>query len=129
MSPENFIYWLKGYFEISQHSGESKTLNEKQVEEIQNHLNLVLTKVTPELSQPKDPQVTLPFPVDFAPVDFGQVYCCSTTDIPQITTQTIGGINEPTFLEQWKLDEESKKNYSKKIQPYYKSNREPGRAC
>lgn len=128
MSPENFVYWLKGYFEISQHSDGVRTLNEKQIEEIQNHLNLVLTKVTPEISQPKDPQVTLPFPIDFS-----QVYC-STSDIPQIITQTLGeiktcGVNEPTFLEQWKIDEESKKNYSKKVQPYYNSSREPGRAC
>ena len=49
MSPENFVYWLKGYFEVSQHSDSPKTLNEKQVEEIQNHLNLALSKVTHEL--------------------------------------------------------------------------------
>ena len=103
MSPENFVYWLKGYFEVSQHSDSPKTLNEKQVEEIQNHLNLALTKVTTELSSPKDSEVITPHP-------------------------TICGVGEQTFLEQWKIDEEKRKK-QKKTQPYFNPNREPGRAC
>lgn len=37
MKSESFVYWLQGFFEIS----ESKELNEKQVQIIKNHLNLV----------------------------------------------------------------------------------------
>jgi len=37
MKSESFVYWLQGYFEIS----EAKELNEKQIEIIKNHLNLV----------------------------------------------------------------------------------------
>jgi len=37
MTPENFAYWLQGFFEIS----ESNHLSEKQVLMIKNHLNLV----------------------------------------------------------------------------------------
>lgn len=128
MNPENFVYWLKGYFEVSQHSDGPKTLNEKQVEEIQNHLNLVLTKVTPELSLLKDTEViTLTHPTIFP-----QVYC-GTTDFSQLLSGPIGevktcGVGEPTFLEQFKIDEVERKK-QKKTQPYSNSNREPGRAC
>lgn len=39
MTPREFAFWLQGYFEIA---GENKkTLDEKQVEIIKNHLNLV----------------------------------------------------------------------------------------
>ncbi len=42
MTPENFVYWLQGFLEIS----ETKTLSEKQVQMIRNHICLVLRKVT-----------------------------------------------------------------------------------
>lgn len=44
MSPENFIYWLQGYFEISG----NKKLNESQVQVIKDHLKLVFDKQTPD---------------------------------------------------------------------------------
>lgn len=37
MKPVEFVYWLQGYFELS----EDKTLTEKQVTTIKNHLALV----------------------------------------------------------------------------------------
>jgi len=40
MTPENFCYWLQGYFEIS----DSKELTEKQINVIQSHLHLVFNK-------------------------------------------------------------------------------------
>jgi hypothetical protein len=44
MTPENFCYWLKGFFEL-----QSPTeLTETQVAQIRDHLNLVFLKVTPE---------------------------------------------------------------------------------
>ena len=47
MKPESFIYWLHGYFEIS----ESNTLSEKQVQVIKDHLDLCFNKVTPDRSK------------------------------------------------------------------------------
>jgi len=44
MTPENFTYWLQGFFEIS----ESKMLSSKQTQIIKDHLALVFNKVTPD---------------------------------------------------------------------------------
>ena len=57
MTPDQFVFWLKGYFEISQHSNVENSLNEKQIQEIKNHLDLVLTKVTLGIAQ--EPQKIL----------------------------------------------------------------------
>lgn len=46
MTPENFCYWLQGYFEIS----DSDSLNDHQIQEVKNHLALVLNKKTPDTS-------------------------------------------------------------------------------
>ena len=40
----SFTYWLQGFFEIS----DAKKLDEKQVQVIKDHLNLVFNKVTPD---------------------------------------------------------------------------------
>jgi hypothetical protein len=44
MDAVSFAYWLKGFFEIS----DAKTVDEKQVQIIKDHLNLVFNKVTPD---------------------------------------------------------------------------------
>lgn len=45
MYSQDFCFWLQGYFEIS----EATELNEKQVEIIKNHLNLVFVhEIDPE---------------------------------------------------------------------------------
>ena len=43
MSPENLMYWLNGFFELSG----ATTLNEEQVKILKEHLGLVVKKVTP----------------------------------------------------------------------------------
>lgn len=43
MTTQNFCYWLQGFFEIA----EPKFLDEKQIQIIKNHLNLVFEKITP----------------------------------------------------------------------------------
>lgn len=116
MTPENFVYWLKGYFEVSQHLDGPKTLNEKQVEEIQNHLKLVMTKVTPDLSAVKDTQVVIP-----QQTIFPQFYC-STADFSQMLSGPISeviacGVGGPTFLDQFKIDEEERKKLSPILAP------------
>ena len=45
MSPENFVYWLQGYFELTHSDG----LSREQVKIVKEHIGLVLTKVTPEV--------------------------------------------------------------------------------
>ena len=45
MDSTNFCYWLKGFFEISR----ADSLTPDQIQEIKNHLNLVFTKITPDL--------------------------------------------------------------------------------
>lgn len=37
MTPQEFCYWLQGFFELS----DAKILTEQQVKTIENHLNLV----------------------------------------------------------------------------------------
>jgi hypothetical protein len=48
MTPENFCYWLQGYFELYG----PKTLDEKETRIVWDHLNLVFNKVTPDRSGP-----------------------------------------------------------------------------
>ena len=43
MTPEQFVYWLQGFFEISD---EAPGLSEKQAEVVREHLQLVFEKVT-----------------------------------------------------------------------------------
>lgn len=42
MTERDFIYWLQGYLEMSG----AKSLDEKQVQIIKDHIGLVLNKVT-----------------------------------------------------------------------------------
>jgi len=44
VTPEQFVYWLQGFVEIS---GKTE-LDATQLKIVQDHLDLVLTKVTPE---------------------------------------------------------------------------------
>lgn len=46
MSPENFVFWLQGFFEI----GGGENLSPEQVQVIKDHLALVFNKVTPNRS-------------------------------------------------------------------------------
>lgn len=41
MKPEHFVYWLQGFFEIS----DSETLSKEQVAKIKRHLNLVFKHI------------------------------------------------------------------------------------
>ncbi len=43
MTPENFVYWMQGFLEI----GKPTSINAEQIEEIKNHIALVLLKETP----------------------------------------------------------------------------------
>jgi hypothetical protein len=49
MTPENFVYWLQGYFELSRRGtvDGNITLDSTQVKIIEDHLKLTFNKVTP----------------------------------------------------------------------------------
>lgn len=49
MSSESFVYWLQGYFEIA----DPKSLGEKEIQIIKDHLALVLKKETPNRNESK----------------------------------------------------------------------------
>lgn len=50
MTPEQFCYWLQGFFELS----ENNELTDKQIAIIQDHLGLVFEKVTPDRTDCKE---------------------------------------------------------------------------
>lgn len=47
MSPENFCYWLQGYFEIVKHIDHREGLSKEAVQVIEDHLKEVFDKRTP----------------------------------------------------------------------------------
>lgn len=52
MTPEQFVYWLQGFVEVAKpetwHRGDFSQHETDVWKEIKNHLDLVLTKVSPE---------------------------------------------------------------------------------
>jgi len=46
MTPENFCFWIQGFFELKEETG----LTERQEQVIKDHLQLVFSKETPERS-------------------------------------------------------------------------------
>jgi hypothetical protein len=54
MNAQNFAYWLRGYMEISQAGNKNLALNEDQVKCINDHLDLVMTKKTPDRSEQQE---------------------------------------------------------------------------
>jgi hypothetical protein len=54
MEPINFVYWLQGYLEISG----GKPLNAEQVKIVQDHIELVLEKKTPNRVIMPNPDIT-----------------------------------------------------------------------
>ncbi len=50
MTPENFAYWLQGFFEITTAGGAAPALNAEQTEIVRRHLNMVfLHAIDPSL--------------------------------------------------------------------------------
>ena len=45
MTAEMFVYWLQGFMEIAN----PETITKEQIQEIRNHISLVLHKVTPQV--------------------------------------------------------------------------------
>ena len=113
MEKDNFIFWLQGFFELS----EAKELTEKQVQIIKDHLKLVFEKVTPDRSTDNqlkiDPKIFQPGYVpwldpykQYRDPDFGkmEITCdvkhqqptCFTCSLSPEST-IIGGFNPDKF--------------------------------
>ena len=54
MKPRDFCYWLQGHLEIDAPNGVSE-LSREQVQVIQDHLDLVFKKVTPDRKKVAEP--------------------------------------------------------------------------
>lgn len=73
MNERDFIYWLNGFLELSG----ATTLDERQVQEIRNHISLVMQKQTP-----------------FIPITITPAVVPDQTpwwELPQVTCETDGG--------------------------------------
>lgn len=71
MEAIQFVYWLQGALEL----GQRKELSEAQVKIIQDHLNLVLNKVTPSYNLPKlAPSIGIK-PFDVSNFQLGTAVC------------------------------------------------------
>lgn len=66
MEALHFAFWMQGALELSQ----LKELNAQQVVIVQDHLNLVLNKVTPKYNAPQMPKIGIT-PGQGTPFDFG----------------------------------------------------------
>jgi len=92
LSPDNFAFWLQGFFELSG----ATTLNEQQVQVVKEHLALVMTKTTPSTVQPYIPVPI--YPSNPMPSDKGWEITCTTNSIyPQ--GPKCGGCNKTTSEE------------------------------
>lgn len=77
MNNVNFVYWLKGFFELTN----AEELTKEQVVMIKEHLDLCLNKVTPELGEGIKRTDTTYVP-SYAPTivqppnpDWNKIYC------------------------------------------------------
>lgn len=89
MNERDFIYWLKGYLELS----DATALTEKQLQIIKDHIDLVMQKKTPDRSKPA--QQLPSHPPFFGPNE--PVYCTTNTmtlgDNVVTGSKTLSGLN------------------------------------
>jgi len=64
MTERDFVYWLKGFFELTQ----ADKIDKKQMKMIKEHLDLVMYKVTPPLT-------TTTTSFDMPKLDMGTIIC------------------------------------------------------
>ena len=78
MTEREFIYWLQGSLEL----GNIKTMDEKQVQVLKDHLALVMTKVTPPVQTVpfiQNPNITIPPYTITCSGYTGELVCTSET--------------------------------------------------
>jgi|10_taG_2_1085330.scaffolds.fasta_scaffold21292_3 hypothetical protein len=85
MQPRDFCYWLKGYFELRKDQGEDKHyLDEVQTQIIEDHLDLVFKKETPDRQPRKEDVVQLRsiLAQNGVPNKNDDIYCTSSFTMP-----------------------------------------------
>ena len=65
MTPEQFAYWLQGYFEIREATTKSMAIDDLQAAVIKSHLDLVFVKKTPTITPPKTDPYNIVNPFDY----------------------------------------------------------------
>jgi hypothetical protein len=72
MTPEQFCYWLQGFFEVGHADGSA--IGPQQAKAIRAHLEKVFTKTTPDIPIPPIELRPLPHtPLPYTPISpFGQ---------------------------------------------------------
>jgi hypothetical protein len=94
MSPENFVYWLNGFFEISG----SKALTEEQVQVLKDHLKLVLTKKTPNITIANPGLGSDKIDLSKGPVCLKRISVISTITSTGVSPLTVdGGVGPVSF--------------------------------
>lgn len=80
MTPENFCYWLQGFIEIN---GGCKEITPEQVKTINDHLQLVFVKLTPNNVSMQDylekVVLTKPATIDTSPKITWNTPICNNT--------------------------------------------------
>ena len=63
MTPENFCYWLQGWFELNKTIDHREGASKETLAMIDNHLKLVFNKLTPKISDKEEPKqpVNVPY--------------------------------------------------------------------
>lgn len=103
MTPENFTYWLNGFFEISG----SETLSKEQVQVLKNHLKLVLTKKTPNITITQSPLIDT-IPCSSPNIDLTKGPVCTTITSTGVSPLTVDGGVAPLTVDpvRFRNDEE-----------------------
>ncbi len=96
MTSENFVYWLQGFLEI----GNPETISKEQIQEIKNHIALVLRKIT----------VT----AQIKPQDRLDIYKWGSWMKKDLETGKVESLNSIPLMEGW--------NYNSKEGGYYHPN-------
>jgi len=73
MSPSDFVYWLQGFFEMS----DAEALSFKQVKMIKQHLALVLKNESKELTEKEIEEILGPKP-GIKPTPWPRTICSHT---------------------------------------------------
>jgi hypothetical protein len=104
MTPENFVYWVQGFFEISG----SETLSKEQVQVIKDHLSLVLTKKTPEVTITNPTPFIYPMP---------SITCGSSGVVPLNGNNTTDNVKSAEYCNN-NISEEDFKLFMDSMQVY-----------
>lgn len=99
MTPENFCYWLQGWFELNQTIDHRNGATPETLQVMQDHLALVFNKVTPERDQEtpySDEKWPTPYN-DLDPLEFDEIV--DPEEGPKIYVVEIGEMSDTEFFD------------------------------